>query len=62
METVALLIGLVIGAGAVWFAERYHERKTQELLNVMGQMQLKLEQMHEEIERLKEPLIPEEEL
>lgn len=62
MEIVALLIGLVIGAGAVWFAERYHERRTQQLLNLVGQMQLQVEELRREVERLKEPPIPEEEM
>lgn len=62
METVALLIGLVIGAGAVWFAERYHEKRYQQMLNIVGQMQLQVEQLRQEVERLKEPPIPEEEM
>lgn len=62
MESVALLIGLVLGAGATWFAERYHEKRYQQMLNVLGQMQLQVEQLRLEVERLKEPPIPEEEM
>ena len=62
METVALVVGLLLGAGAVWFAERYHERRYQQLLNLVGQMQLQIGQLQQEIERLKEPPIPEEEM
>lgn len=62
VETVALVVGLLLGAGAVWFAERYHERRYQQMLNVLGQMQLQVEQLRQEVERLKEPPIPEEEL
>lgn len=62
VETVALLIGLVLGAGAVWFAERYHEKRYQQMLNIVGQMQLQVEQLRQEVERLKEPPIPEEEM
>lgn len=57
-----MLVGLVLGAGAVWFVERYHERKQAQLLNLIGQMQVRLEQLSDEVERLKEPPIPTEEL
>jgi uncharacterized membrane-anchored protein YhcB (DUF1043 family) len=63
VETVvALLVGLVLGAGAVWLMERYHERRTQQLLNLLGQMQIQVEQLRKEVDRLQEPSIPEEEM
>ena len=62
MEAVMLLVGLAIGACAVWFIERYHERRTQQLLNLVGQMQVQIESLRREVERLKEPPIPAEEL
>lgn len=62
MEAVILLVGLVIGAAAVWFGERYHEKRTQQLLNLIGQMQIQMEGLRREVARLKEPPIPEEEL
>ena len=62
MEAVMLLVGLAIGAGAVWFAERYHERRTAQLLNLIGQLQVQVDSLHREVARLKEPPIPQEEL
>lgn len=62
METVALLAGLAIGAAAVWFAERYHERKRDQLFSAIGQMQMQIEQMRGRIQQLEEPAIPTEEL
>ena len=62
LETVALLAGLAIGAAAVWFAERYHERKRDQLFSAIGQMQVQIETMRQRIQQLEEPSIPEEEL
>lgn len=61
-SVVAMLVGLAIGAAAVWFAERYHERRTQALLNLVGQMQTQIEALRREVDRLNEPEIPQEEL
>jgi hypothetical protein len=62
LETVALLAGLAIGAAAVWSAERYHERKRDQLFSAIGQMQMQIEGMRQRIAQLEEPPIPEEEL
>lgn len=62
MEAVILLVGLALGAAAVWFGERYHEKRTAQLLNLVGQMQVQIEQLRKEVEYLKEPPIPTEEL
>ena len=62
METVMLLVGLVLGAGAVWLVERYHERKRDQLFSAIGQMQAQMETMRGRIQQLEEPPIPTEEL
>ena len=62
MGTVILLVGLGIGAAAVWFGERYHEKRTAQLLNLIGQLQVQVDSLHREVARLKEPPIPQEEL
>ena len=62
MEAVILLVGLAVGAAAVWFAERYHEKKRDQLFSAIGQMQMQIEQMRGRIAQLEEPPIPTEEL
>ena len=62
METVILLVGLALGASAVWLIERYHEKKRDQLFSAIGQMQLQIETMRQRIQQLEEPSIPEEEL
>ncbi len=57
-----LLVGLVLGAGAVWLVERYHERKRDQLFSAIGQMQVQIETMRQRIAQVEEPPIPEEEM
>lgn len=57
-----LLAGLVLGAGAVWLVERYHERKRDELMHVLGQTQMQVDELRLRMAQLEEPPIPEEEL
>lgn len=57
-----MLAGLILGAAAVWFIERYHDRREAQLMNLIGQLQIQVQTLQGEVQRLKEPPIPAEEM